>query len=267
VDHYVPGEGATSQLPCPAGTHQPTAGSSSCIDDPVKQDQTITFATPRNQIIGATLALGATATSGLDVAFSSLTPAVCSIAGSTVTADSTGTCTIQATQGGNASYFAAAPVTRMFLVTPLLVSKGQAMEGDLKVAPGTVLKVGYDFTIPGNHPDTTVHFNTAKVTFTWTCQSNANTGTFDVTIGDQSYVDPLNSSAWYPSGDKNDPSVYQNSTFTVPAKCGGQLVRLQKGGVFSAGVSSSSSENINVRWHYSANGSAGGWSGTMGVPL
>jgi len=37
-----------------------------------------------------------------------------------------------------------------------LVMGPQAMEGDLKVSPGTTLLVGYDFTIPGRHPDTTV---------------------------------------------------------------------------------------------------------------
>ena len=38
---------------------------------------------------------------------------------------------------------------------------------------------------------------------------------------------------------------------------------LKKGGTFSAQLQSTdTSDKVNVRWHYSADGSAGGWSGT-----
>ena len=129
VDHYVPTDAATTQLPCPAGTNQPSPGSTSCIGVP-KQDQTITFAAPGNQIIGASLTLNASATSGLTVAFSSLTPGVCSVTGSTVTADSTGTCTIQATQSGDATWNAAAPKTQSFDVTYGFVGFAQPVDGN-----------------------------------------------------------------------------------------------------------------------------------------
>ena len=112
VDHYVPGEGATSELSCPAGTHQPVTGSSSCL-----LDQTITFVAPADQVVGATLALEATATSGLPVEFTSLTPIVCSVTGSSVTANSTGTCTLQAGQAGDSTWNAAAPSEQSFAVT------------------------------------------------------------------------------------------------------------------------------------------------------
>ena len=112
VDHYVPGEGATYELSCPAGTHQPVTGSSSCL-----LDQTITFVAPADQIVGATLALEATATSGLPVDFTSLTPIVCSVTGSSVTANSIGTCTLQADQAGDSTWNAAAPSEQSFAVT------------------------------------------------------------------------------------------------------------------------------------------------------
>ena len=112
VDHYVPGEGATSELSCPAGTHQPVTGSSSCL-----LDQTITFVAPADQVVGATLALEATATSGLPVEFTSLTPIVCSVTGSSVTANSTGTCTLQVGQAGDSTWNAAAPSEQSFAVT------------------------------------------------------------------------------------------------------------------------------------------------------
>ena len=129
VDHYVPTDAATYQLPCPAGTSQPSTGSTSCIGVPTKQDQTITFAAPGDQIIGASITLDATATSGLTVAFSSLTPSVCSVTGSTVTAGSTGTCTIQADQDGNAAWNAAAPKEQTFEVNYGFVGFAQPVDG------------------------------------------------------------------------------------------------------------------------------------------
>jgi hypothetical protein len=48
------------------------------------------------------------------VTFTSLTPAVCTVSGTTVTILSTGTCTIQADQAGNVNFAAAAPVTQSF---------------------------------------------------------------------------------------------------------------------------------------------------------
>ena len=53
---------------------------------------------------------------------------------------------------------------------------------------------------------------------------------------------------------------------SIPDLCNGGLVRLQHGGTFTATVASTdTSDKVNVRWHYSANGSSGSWSGTRGV--
>ena len=61
----------------------------------------------------------ATASSGLPVSYSSLTPSVCSVNGTTVTMLTAGTCTIQASQAGNNIYAAAPSVTQnMSLVFP-----------------------------------------------------------------------------------------------------------------------------------------------------
>jgi hypothetical protein len=128
VDHYVPGAGASYELTCPAGTHQPVPGSTSCVT--AKQGQTITFGAPADQIVGATLALNATATSGLTVAFTSLTPGVCSVTGPSVTANATGICTLQANQAGNASFSAAAPEEQSFDVTYGFVGFSQPVDGN-----------------------------------------------------------------------------------------------------------------------------------------
>ena len=60
----------------------------------------------------------ATASSGLPVSYSSTTTGVCTIAGSTISFVSAGTCSITASQAGNANYAPAAPVTQSFSVTP-----------------------------------------------------------------------------------------------------------------------------------------------------
>jgi hypothetical protein len=149
--------------------------------------------------------------------------------------------------------------------TPLSIGP-QAMEGNLRLSPGATLEAGYDFTMPGNHPAATVTFVGAMVTFAWTCVSGPGNGNLVVSMPDQqSYTDTQNRSAWYPSGQQNSPSVYQGST-SVPDVCNGGQVSFQAGGTFSAGVSSTdTTDKVNVRWHYSGNGSAGGWSGTKSV--
>jgi len=81
--------------------------------------QTITFGTVAAQNVGTPLTLSATATSGLAVSYASTTGSVCTVSGNTATMLTTGTCTIQATQAGNASYLAATPVSQTFTVNGL----------------------------------------------------------------------------------------------------------------------------------------------------
>jgi hypothetical protein len=79
--------------------------------------QTITFGTLPNQALGTPpFTVSATASSGLAVSFASTTSAVCTVSGATVTLAAAGTCTIQATQTGNANWLAATPVSQSFQV-------------------------------------------------------------------------------------------------------------------------------------------------------
>jgi hypothetical protein len=78
--------------------------------------QTITFPAIAAQTVGASVSLSATATSGLAVSFASTTPTVCSVSGATAKMLAAGTCTIQASQAGNANYAAATPVSVSFSV-------------------------------------------------------------------------------------------------------------------------------------------------------
>jgi hypothetical protein len=72
---------------------------------------------------GPSTTLSATASSGLAVVFSSVTPKVCSVTGATVAAtSSSGTCTIEANQAGNGTYNAAA--TRTLNITLTVITTG-----------------------------------------------------------------------------------------------------------------------------------------------
>ena len=82
------------------------------------RSQTITFGTLSNQPFGAApFTVGATASSGLPVSFNSQTTPVCTVSGLQVTLASVGTCTIEATQAGNANYAPAPNVAQSFGVT------------------------------------------------------------------------------------------------------------------------------------------------------
>jgi hypothetical protein len=79
--------------------------------------QTITFGVLSSVAFGAApFTISATASSGLAVTFTSNTLPVCLVSGSTVTIVSVGTCSITASQAGNASFGVATPVTQTFAV-------------------------------------------------------------------------------------------------------------------------------------------------------
>jgi hypothetical protein len=105
--------------------------------------QAITFAALGNVTLGvAPFAITATASSGLPVSFTSTTASVCTVSGSTVTIVAVGTCSIAASQAGNADFTAANPVSQSFSVLgpptpPLLTAPANGGSGAL-VAPTLV---------------------------------------------------------------------------------------------------------------------------------
>jgi hypothetical protein len=78
--------------------------------------QTITFVPIMAQVVGNTVSLSASSSSGLPVSFSSTTTSVCTVSGTTASMVGVGTCRIMASQNGNSSYGATA-VTQNFAVT------------------------------------------------------------------------------------------------------------------------------------------------------
>ena len=79
--------------------------------------QTITFPNPGTQTYGvAPITLKATASSGLAVSYT-VTSGPASVSGNVLTITGAGSVTVQATQGGNATYAAATPVSQTFTVS------------------------------------------------------------------------------------------------------------------------------------------------------
>ncbi|MBN9334262.1 fibronectin type III domain-containing protein [Devosia sp.] len=80
--------------------------------------QTITVTNPGPQIIGAVLTLTGSASSGLQLSYTSQTPTICSATiGGTVTMLSAGQCVITAEQGGDSAYMPAVTVSASFMVS------------------------------------------------------------------------------------------------------------------------------------------------------
>ncbi|HZQ61861.1 MAG TPA: FG-GAP-like repeat-containing protein, partial [Casimicrobiaceae bacterium] len=121
--------GVLAGTPSGAGAYSGTLSASNGVTPNATQSftisiaqasQTITFATISSKSYGEMpFTISASASSGLTVTFVSLTTGVCNVSGSTVTLISAGTCTIQAQQGGNTNYAAAAIVKQTFLVAAL----------------------------------------------------------------------------------------------------------------------------------------------------
>ncbi len=97
---------------------------------PVPTSQTITFGAAPTLVVGGTGTVSATASSGLEVSFSSTTPTICSLNGTTVTPLAAGTCTIAANQSGNATYSPADQVTQSITVTVNQFSINSSVTGN-----------------------------------------------------------------------------------------------------------------------------------------
>jgi sugar lactone lactonase YvrE len=149
--------------------------------------QTISFGALADKTYGdPAFSVSATATSGLPVTFTSLTPSVCSLSGSSVNLLSAGPCTIRASQAGdNLEYATANSVDQSFTVkaqpsitweTPAAISYGTALSasqlnatasitGTFSYSPaaGTLLNAGnHTLTVTFTPNDTTTYGTSQK---------------------------------------------------------------------------------------------------------
>ena len=184
-----------------------------------KANQTITFPAPTGKTFGdADFDPGATASSGLAVSYSSSTPGVCTIVSGKVHIVSAGTCTVTASQAGNANYNPAPNVTRSFSIG---AAQGNVTLSNLtQTYDGSAKSVGVTTTPSGLN---------VSVTYNGNAQAPTNAGSYNVvaTINDPNYqgsatgtlkidkavlsVNAKDQSTVY--GDSNLPPTYDLSGF------------------------------------------------------
>jgi alpha-tubulin suppressor-like RCC1 family protein len=121
----------------------------------VTAPQSIAFTStpPVLPLVGATYAASATATSGLAVSLTSLTPTTCTFAGGTATFVAAGPCTIAADQAGNSAYYPAPEQTQSITV----ITAAQAIQNLLTEIAGMGLPAGTanSLSAPLNNVNTT----------------------------------------------------------------------------------------------------------------
>jgi hypothetical protein len=140
------------------------------------QSQTVTFGSLANQTYGNTISLGASASSGLPVTFTVISgPAT--VSGNVLTVTGAGTVTVEASQGGNGTFAAAAPVDQSFTVNPapltVTVNNVTIIQGQ---AIPTTFPVSYNGFVLGQGPTDL----SGSLSFSTVTSSNT-PGTFSVT--------------------------------------------------------------------------------------
>ncbi|MCE2989385.1 MAG: hypothetical protein LW838_04470, partial [Nitrosomonadaceae bacterium] len=145
-----------------------------------KTNQTITFPTIGSKfILDSPLALSATSSSGLPVTFSTNTPAVCSVSGSTATLIAPGSCQLFANQAGNAAYNAG-QASQWVTVSKTSQTITFAAIGTQSMLPGTLAlsatsTSGLTVTFTSSTTSVcTVSGTTATFVASGTCTLNAN---------------------------------------------------------------------------------------------
>ena len=93
--------------------------------------QSITFATPVDRtygdgLVSVTATSSAPSSANLTVSFESLSPTSCAVSGSSVSILGAGTCTLRASQAGNALYESATPVDRSFTINRKVITAPNA---------------------------------------------------------------------------------------------------------------------------------------------
>ncbi len=160
----------------------------------VAQTLTFTSTAPTGTTVGGTYTVTATTSSGLPVAFSSASPTVCTVTGSTVSFIAAGTCLINADQAGDTTYSPAPQLQQIMTVTsvPPEVTVTKTTDG----VEGTTPTPGA-FTLTRSGSTT----NPLTVTFTLggTATGIAREPTFQRTDDEDYRVDSL-TEATFPAG-------------------------------------------------------------------
>ncbi len=139
------GSGTTAPQPTePPATIPLSVNEAVTLNDQVNftVSQTISFGPAPTLVVFGNGMLSAVASSGLPVIFSSTTPAICSVTGSTVTDLAVGSCIVAANQAGNAIYSPAPRVTQTIPVIglfPLALTFGDQLVGSTSATQSVTL--------------------------------------------------------------------------------------------------------------------------------
>lgn len=152
----------TATQASPAGTYAITASGAAAenytityvdgtltINPPVQQPQTITFAGVTKTYGAADFAPGATATSGLQVVYTSDNPAVASITGNSIHIVGAGTANITASQPGNSFWLPATNVTVVLIVNKAALTITAENKSRFQDEPNPTLTVAYTGFVNG----------------------------------------------------------------------------------------------------------------------
>jgi hypothetical protein len=135
------------------GTSSPDATFTTASTNPPPANQSISFGVLGNRTLSQSpFTVAATATSGLAVAFTTTTPAVCTAGGTngtTITLLTTGTCSVAANQAGNAAFNPAPTVTQSFTVTATAPTGVAVDKTTSKDGNSTQTTAGLTTTQPG----------------------------------------------------------------------------------------------------------------------
>jgi hypothetical protein len=141
--------------------------------------QSIAFGTTPTVVVGGTGTVSATASSGLPVTFSSTTPGICTVSGSTVTGIAAGLCTLAANQAGNSSFSPAAQVTQSFSI-----NEGAAVPDSptiISITAGSG-RTTINFSAPGNTGGSAITAYTASCTASGQSTRTATGATSPLTV-------------------------------------------------------------------------------------
>lgn len=105
------------------------------------EPQVVRFGPLATRRAGVSFTVAASASSGLPVSFSSDTPHVCAVSGSTVRTLAAGRCEIRASQGGNASFQSAADVVQGFTVSAAGVRTASPTPAAGSTGPGALVVI------------------------------------------------------------------------------------------------------------------------------
>lgn len=134
-----------------------------------------------------------------------------------------------------------------------------SMQGDLRIpasATPASAAAGFDFTIPGSHPATTMAFSNTQVTLPYRCsQQGPVAGSVVVSMPDHSYAVAANNNNWIPTSDQSSSASYEGSAQIGPVCGAGNTVFLNYSGTFGATFSSMVSSTaspikFSLRFHY-----------------